>query len=124
MLLMPLVATFAYSTVALIMISTVAIFLGAIDIALGLRRAGERLMILWGVLLLGAGAAIPVFLIVWPESFIGLAWVLGIYSLFAGLTMISRSLVIRAGLRALAQLRGESSETIPRKGRDPTGQRT
>lgn len=94
----PLFATFAFATVALAIIASWLIWLGLVDLRLGFG-AGQTIMIWWSALFLLAGIALLVLLFSTLASVLALAWLLAIAGIFAGLTMLSRGLMLRAAVR-------------------------
>jgi uncharacterized membrane protein HdeD (DUF308 family) len=53
----------------------------------------------WGALFLLCGAGLLLLLVTNPGSMLALAWMVAVAALFAGLTMVSRALLLRAAAR-------------------------
>lgn len=103
-LALPLLTTFSLSMLVLVALGLWAMLTGAARIAKAVRCRhkieGEWAIGLWGLLLLLLGLFIPLLLALRPEAFVGLAWVIGIYALFTGITLVSRGLSLRHLVRS------------------------
>lgn len=103
-LAMPMLVTFSSSLATLALLAAWATMTGIAEVSAATRyrkeMKGEWLLILSGVLSLLLGIAIPVVLFVQPQSFVSLAWVIGIYALFTGFTHLWKALSLRNALRS------------------------
>lgn len=100
-LLMPLLATFTYAFLAVVMIAAWGIVTGVLEIvaAIRLRREmeGEWLLGLSGALSLILSAAILVLVIPYPAATIlSAAWLIAFYGFAAGIVLIAQSLRLRS----------------------------
>lgn len=98
---MPITMTIGYALTSLIMLAAWAIVTGSLELfaAARLRKVikGEWLMALSGALSLLLGFAIMVLLVIDPLSTLpSAAWVIGIYAIFAGATLLGLALRLRA----------------------------
>lgn len=113
-LALPVLATISYSFVTLGILGAWAAATGVAEIRTALRHRKqmrrEWLFILSGALSVALGLAIPIILLLWPQSFISLAWAIAIYALFSGLTLLSRALMIR---RAAYKLTPDGRASAP-----------
>ena len=91
--LFPLVSTFAFAWVTVVLIAAWAILTGVLETAaaIRLRRVieGEWLLALAGVLSTVLGLALATMLAITPGvTVLSVAWLIGIYALIAGLSLI------------------------------------
>lgn len=99
-ILFPLISTFAFAFVSVIMIGAWAAVTGVLQIiaAIRLRKVikGEWLMALSGLLSLLLAAAIAYFAMTQPRvTALTVAWLIGIYALVGGVTLIVLGLRLR-----------------------------
>jgi uncharacterized membrane protein HdeD (DUF308 family) len=98
--LFPLVSTFAFAWVTLVLIAAWAILTGALEIAaaIRLRRVieGEWLLALAGTLSLALGLILAMMLAVMPGvTALSVAWLIGIYALVAGVSLVALGFRLR-----------------------------
>jgi uncharacterized membrane protein HdeD (DUF308 family) len=98
--LFPLVSTFAFAWVTLVLIAAWAILIGALEIAaaIRLRRVieGEWLLALTGVLSLALGLILAIMMAAMPGlTVLSVAWLIAIYALIAGVSLIALGLRLR-----------------------------
>jgi uncharacterized membrane protein HdeD (DUF308 family) len=92
-ILFPLVSTFAFAWVAVVLLAAWAVLSGVLEIsaAIRLRREikGEWLLALAGTLSVILGLALATMLAVMPGvTAVSVAWLIGIYALVAGISMV------------------------------------
>lgn len=114
-LIAPIFATAALSTVALLALSIWCVFMGAQVLRTNRRTVhpliGRTVTYLWGAMMLLVGVAIPIILLAVPGSFNALAWIFAIAAVFVGLSLLWQALTLRQATR---QVEGQS---IPNKSR-------
>jgi uncharacterized membrane protein HdeD (DUF308 family) len=98
--LFPMVSTFAFAWVTLVLIAAWAILTGALEIAaaIRLRRVieGEWLLALAGTLSLALGLILAMMLAVMPGvTALSVAWLIGIYALIAGVSLVALGFRLR-----------------------------
>jgi uncharacterized membrane protein HdeD (DUF308 family) len=95
----PLLVTYSYSVVALTLLGVWITVTGIVEIRHAFRNRrqlrGEWLLFVSGLLSVALGIAIPLILALRSRSFIALAWIVAIYALFSGLTMLWKALALR-----------------------------
>lgn len=92
----PLLATFAYAQLTLTLAALWLIAVGLRDLMRGLRGSDERGSLWWGGTLMIAGIALLILVLEVPGAARALGWILSIGAIFAGLTLVSRGLLLRA----------------------------
>lgn len=101
----PALATLAYAFTALALLSFWAIVTGIFEIVAAIRlrkeMEGEWLLILSGLLSVLLGLAIPAVLMSDPvATIVSVGWLIGVYALIAGITLLALGIRLRRRLRA------------------------
>ncbi len=101
---MPVLATLSYALIALVLISVWSIMVGAFEISAAIRLRkeieGEWLLGLSGALSILLGIVIPIVLVTHPgPTLLSVGWVIGLYSLAAGIVLLVQAFRLRSVLR-------------------------
>jgi uncharacterized membrane protein HdeD (DUF308 family) len=107
-LAMPVLATLAYAFTALALLSFWAIVTGIFEIVAAVRlrkeMEGEWLLILSGLLSVLLGLAIPAVLMSDPvATIVSVGWLIGVYALIAGITLLALGIRLRRRVQARAE---------------------
>ena len=100
--LMPLVMTIGYAVATLILLAAWSIIAGILEIAAAIRLRkeieGEWLLGLSGTLSIILGAGVVILFALFPvASILSVAWMIGIYAIFAGVVLVAQALRLRKG---------------------------
>lgn len=107
-LVMPLVATAAYSFVVLLMLSVWAILTGALEIAAAVRLRkeieGEWLLGISGAISVLLGVAVIALVLPYPAaSILSAAWLIAFFAFGTGLVLVVQALRLRSRSAALSR---------------------
>jgi len=107
-LVMPLVATVAYSFVVLLMLSVWAILTGALEIAAAVRLRkeieGEWLLGISGAISVLLGVAVIALVLPYPAaSILSAAWLIAFFAFGTGLVLVVQALRLRSRSAALSR---------------------
>ena len=105
-LIMPLVATFSYAFVVLVMLAAWSIITGVLEIAAAVRlrreMEGEWLLGLSGLISVLLGIGIIALVIPYPAATIlPAAWLIALFAFISGIVLIAQSLRLRSRAAAL-----------------------